>query len=791
MRLLPKTGLIGGAGNDTLIGAGTFLDNKVDFNRVDYRTATAGITVELRDGIDSFTSTAVGNASVGSDILVNVEFIFGSNFDDTFLIENTFNQRFGTFVEIEGGDGNDIFNVETAGGTRVGYRKATDSVTVNLETGTAFSTNGSNAASIGTDTFNNVGAGFISNVRGSDFDDIITGSNANAESFRGQAGNDTINGGTGSGDRADYRNSPNGIIADLSSGGIGSGTVIDGFFDAFGNSSVDTLINIENIRGSEFADTITGDNGANQLRGQAGADLIIGNGGGDDLRGGEGKDLIRGGDGVDTLRGDEGDDTLFGDGGDDTLRGGDGNDRLTGGLGTDSLEGGAGRDTFIIVNDGSFDTVTDFNITDDFVDLSNAFGTPLTDFNAGKFFEFVSGGAILFDTGGPVGGFDFTGTGLGLISGLSAGDEINVIIDEFGTVSTFLVRDSIVGTGANENGINSLDGTADGDLIQGLGGNDTLNGNGGDDILLGGADDDILNGGVGEDFLSGGSGTDTLTGGADEDLFHFANDGSLDTVTDFEVGVDELDLSDFFGFDLTDFNAGKHFQITSNGTFASIRTDLNGATGGIEFSTASKGDLTGLVVGNSVDVIIDQAGTVSNFEILNQVAGGTSGINALNGTGNGDLIQGFEGADTLNGLGGDDVLIGGDGADILIGGAGEDALVGGAGIDTLTGGDGLTDDGVEDLFILDTLGADIITDFAFATDILDLSDLLDEFFTTANQDTYVQATTAGDTTISVDVDGTANGVNFVDVATLQNVGLGISIDFIFDNLGSESTVVSA
>ncbi len=61
------------------------------------------------------------------------------------------------------------------------------------------------------------------------------------------------------------------------------------------------------------------------------------------------------------------------------------------------------------------------------------------------------------------------------------------------------------------------------------------------------ADEDIIDGGKGEDLIWGGHGNDTLTGGADSDIFLFREiDYSLDTITDFELGVggDQLNLTD-------------------------------------------------------------------------------------------------------------------------------------------------------------------------------------------------------------------------------------------------------
>ena len=69
-----------------------------------------------------------------------------------------------------------------------------------------------------------------------------------------------------------------------------------------------------------------------------------------------------------------------------------------------------------------------------------------------------------------------------------------------------------------------------------------------DDILRGGQGDDRLLGGAGEDTLVGGHGRDTLTGGADADVFRFTRaaespKGKADLITDFEVGLDVINLS--------------------------------------------------------------------------------------------------------------------------------------------------------------------------------------------------------------------------------------------------------
>lgn len=64
-----------------------------------------------------------------------------------------------------------------------------------------------------------------------------------------------------------------------------------------------------------------------------------------------------------------------------------------------------------------------------------------------------------------------------------------------------------------------------------------------DERLIGSAGNNSLNAGGGADFLHDGAGSDTLTGGAGADTFIFALDGAHDVITDFELGVDRLDVS--------------------------------------------------------------------------------------------------------------------------------------------------------------------------------------------------------------------------------------------------------
>ncbi|WP_263846350.1 FG-GAP-like repeat-containing protein [Roseobacter sinensis] len=88
-------------------------------------------------------------------------------------------------------------------------------------------------------------------------------------------------------------------------------------------------------------------------------------------------------------------------------------------------------------------------------------------------------------------------------------------------------------------------------------GDDALLGEGGNDVLEGGYGSDRLDGGVGNDRLIGGEGADTLTGGEGSDVFVFDENAhsTLDTrdmITDFEVGLDQIDLSGIGGISFSD-----------------------------------------------------------------------------------------------------------------------------------------------------------------------------------------------------------------------------------------------
>lgn len=129
---------------------------------------------------------------------------------------------------------------------------------------------------------------FIAELVWGDNSDLLKGKGGE-DTLIGGAGDDTLIGGTGR-DTASFTQSANGVTASLQAG------------TATGEGN-DTLLQVENLFGSEHGDSLTGDKYANQLSGSGGEDLLVGGKGADTLVGGEGADTLSGGKGGDELHG--------------------------------------------------------------------------------------------------------------------------------------------------------------------------------------------------------------------------------------------------------------------------------------------------------------------------------------------------------------------------------------------------------------------------------------------------------------------------------------------------------
>ena len=112
------------------------------------------------------------------------------------------------------------------------------------------------------------GEGGNDQLGGFDGNDKLYGGDGN-DLLEGGAGNDRLDGGAGT-DTASLYNYSSGVVADLAKGtATGSYT------------GTDTLIGIENLTGTPYADRLAGDGRANVLDGAFNADVLTGRGGAD------------------------------------------------------------------------------------------------------------------------------------------------------------------------------------------------------------------------------------------------------------------------------------------------------------------------------------------------------------------------------------------------------------------------------------------------------------------------------------------------------------------------------
>ena len=288
-------------GNDLLDGRGG------DRDRAEYDEDPGAVLVDL----------ATGTATDGwgdTDTLISMEQVRGSQFDDTLLGSagrdgfegeggNDSMAGFGGNDFFEGDDGADTMD-GGEGRDNVGHFDDPSGVTVDLAAGTAIDGWGNTDTLISIEEID--GSEHDDTLRGDDGDnfidgregdDLIEGRGGEFDNFRGSQGNDTIDGGAGT-DRAEYhrdaeRGGGAGVTVDLA-----AGTATDGFGDT------DTLISIEDVRGTDQADTIIGDDADNFFEGRAGDDSLTGNEGRDEFRPGRGNDFVDGGTQSDEFGGD-------------------------------------------------------------------------------------------------------------------------------------------------------------------------------------------------------------------------------------------------------------------------------------------------------------------------------------------------------------------------------------------------------------------------------------------------------------------------------------------------------
>lgn len=455
-------------GADTISNEGSNVACTIDLRAAPLVGVNAGGYVSYATGITggfTIANGAIIETAIGGN---GADKLYGNSSGNTLL----------------GGSGNDLIYVGSGaasdrvdGGTGidgVSYAYAGSGVNVNLGLTTAQATGGS-----GTDTILN-----IENLYGSAFGDTLRGSSVGNQLYAA-AGNDLIYVGSGT-------------ASDLIDGGVG----VDGLSYAYATSAVkvdlnlttaqatggsgsDTILNIENVYGSSYGDTLKGNTIGSQLYGLAGNDLLY-------AGSGTASDKFDGGVGVDAL----------------SYASATAAVTVNLGLATAQNTGGSGTDTLL--------------------NIENLYASSYNDTirDAGNVSNTIFG----------MTGYDFIYAG----AGVSTADKYDGGV-AYDTLSFYYATagvnvDLSLTTAQNTGGCGT-------DTIVNF---ENLHGSTFNDRLMGTSIANNFNGLAGDDLINGGLGNDVLTGGAGKDTFVFntalSSSANKDTITDFVAVDDTLQL---------------------------------------------------------------------------------------------------------------------------------------------------------------------------------------------------------------------------------------------------------
>lgn len=496
--------LLGGDDSDFLDGGrgADFIDGGEGTDQVDYSSSSEGVRFESIVGSEGRIFVGEGGEAEG-DILVSVEYIVGSNFDDTLLgnpdESNILDGNPGDDILIGGsqddlilgGAGADFMDGQGGSNDRTSYVFSDGGIFLDLLTN--FNTGGHAQG----DTLIS-----IEHIQGSYYGDFIFGNGLDNE-IDGTAGEDLLDGrggrdlvlgglnddtvrGSGDGDTLDG-GGVNNVLRDrdlltyqlassfVSVSLIDGVAIVGGSFltaDSIAKAEVQIfdgtfarlsdISSFEDVRGSNFDDLIVGDNARNLLEGLAG---------------------------------------------DDTIEGRDGDDTLIGGTGADSLVGEQGID---LVDYSASNAAVNVNLAtglgfgghaqgDTFATIENIIGSRFIDTLVGD------GSDNIIDPGLII------GAGTEVVTGNAGTDTLK--INYSGTVH----HNDAVTLFLNGGGNGSLSGPGN-MTIESMERLNIVTGSGDDSIVsFRLADNDVVNTGDGEDFISVGGGVDYVFAGDDND----------------------------------------------------------------------------------------------------------------------------------------------------------------------------------------------------------------------------------------------------------------------------------
>ena len=712
-------------GNDTYDGGngGETNGDTVDYSgannsdgdsNTDYAAAStiASINTTMNNLGTSTITVTYGDASTDTHTISTIENITGSTGNDTIIgnvADNILRGHDGDDT-IAGRGGDDTLyggdeNTDTSSNDTVSYAGAAGGVTLDLGangTGNGQTTSGGDGDG-GTDIvigFENViGSNSADNITGDANDNLIE-AGVGDDTLYGAGGNDTLDGESGT-DTVDYSAANSGVTANLGSVADGNGTATN-----TADSINDTLLSIENITGSAFADTLTGDGQINTISGGDGDDVIYGGAGADVLDGGLGTDTAdyslaatnvdaslidseanNDGDGgsrdsltnFENLTGSLNDDVLTGDNANNIIQGLDGDDIIRGRAGNDSLYGGSSDGTDNSTGDVlNYDYITGLGGVD--VDLANNTaddgegGTDTIDgfevvvgSNNNDRFAGRDGTVDSFDGGTGSDTIDFSATTSAVTINLNSG----FAVDGGGSTDSLTSIENAIGSSADD----TIHGSIVGNILEG-----------------GDGDDNVYAGTDGTNSYYGG--TSDSTDNSTNDVLHFSNLGvginiNFNTNT-IVVGGDTSTFEGFESYNLTSVNDSITtedgaddviYALAGNDTFFASTGDdtLNGGSDLadiVDYYAVQTNNVALQSHNVHIDVDLD-ANTVEyyNSDTVSVVFTDTvDGVEFIRGTVGDDIFRGDAAANTFTGYEGDDYFYGSAAQDTYLGGDGVDTV---------------------------------------------------------------------------------------------------------------------
>ncbi len=487
---------------------------------------------------------------------------------------------------------------------------------------------------------------------------------------------------------------------------------------------------------------------------------------------------VRGGDGDDVLTGNDAGNHLYGGRGDDTIHGGSGNDTIEGGRGADVMVGGGGSDTYVVDNPADVIVENPEEGTDAIIaSISYMLGASVENLT-------LTGWDNLEGAGNELDNVIISNNGVNTLIGGDGNDTfvIHHALDRIVETSTGGI-DTVfadVSYAIAENvEVLILIGTANLDAV----------GNADDNTLIGNTGNNRFDGGIGADTLEGGAGNDTyIVDNAGDLLIEESNNGTDSVIAGvsyaLSANVENLTLSGSadlagigneldniivsnFGVDALTGGDGNDIYFVHNSADQINET----ATGGHDTVYAD----VSFALPTNVEILIllapDHVGGRGLFSGPQTLNAGASGSPAyLNGVGN-------ELDNTIVSSGGDDILTGGVGADTFVFGVATPSDQG-AILHVITDYDQGNGGGYN----------------AVEGDQIDLSGLLSSAVHQGSGQslgTLVRAVASdAGAYLQIDADGVLNGNNWITVARLDGLHAGDVINVIVDSAQSAGSALS-